>query len=145
MILNTAYSQRLSLITLLFKKKKKRDPQILNNYRPKSLVKLIKNLYRLQIIFDKSIHINQSADIKGRNRGLYARFIVDILIIMRKMTWNQFCCSLIFKMLLIRQSGILCLMFSKNSIPEKTFQNGLTYYITNLYSELKKWMDIEIM
>lgn len=63
-----AYSQRLSLITLLFKKG---DPQTLNNYRPISLInndyKIIAFIFanRLQNILDKTIHINQLAYIKG--------------------------------------------------------------------------------
>lgn len=76
-----AYSQRFSLITLLFKKG---DPQNLNNYRPISLTntdyKIIAFIFanRLQNILDKTIHINQSAYIKGRNIALNARLIVDI-------------------------------------------------------------------
>lgn len=63
-----AYSQRLFLITLLFKKG---DPQTLNNYRPISLTnndyKIIAFIFdnRLQNILDKTIHINQLAYIKG--------------------------------------------------------------------------------
>lgn len=63
-----AYSQRLFLITLLFKKG---DPQTLNNYRPISLTnndyKIIAFIFdnRLQKILDKTIHINQLAYIKG--------------------------------------------------------------------------------
>lgn len=77
-----AFSQRLSLITLLFKKKG--DPPNLNNYRPISPTntdyKIIAFIFanRLQNILDKIIHINQSAYIKGRNIALNARLIVDI-------------------------------------------------------------------
>lgn len=77
-----AFSQRLSLITLLFKKKE--DPPNLNNYRPISPTntdyKIIAFIFanRLQNILDKIIHINQSAYIKGRNIALNARLIVDI-------------------------------------------------------------------
>ena len=75
------YSQRLSLITLIFKNG---DPQCLKNYRPISLTntdyKIITFILatRLQKILDKTIHSNQSAYIKGRNIALNARLIVDI-------------------------------------------------------------------
>jgi hypothetical protein len=74
-------TQRLSLITLLFKKG---DPKILGNYRPISLTntdyKVLAFTFakKLQNLLNKAIDINQSAYIKRRNIALDARRIVDI-------------------------------------------------------------------
>lgn len=76
-----SFSQRLSLITLLFKKGDKTD---LKNYRPLSLTKtdykIIAFIFarRLQKVIDKLISKEQFAYIKGRFIGINARVVLDI-------------------------------------------------------------------
>ena len=75
------FSQRLALITLLYKKGERNS---LKNYRPLSLTntdyKIIAFVFarRLQTIIDKIISNEQSAYIKGRFIGINARLILDI-------------------------------------------------------------------
>ena len=76
-----SYTQRLSVLTLLFKKG---DKKLLKNYRPLSLTntdyKIIATIFakRLQNIICKLIDKSQSAYIKGRYIGENARLILDI-------------------------------------------------------------------
>ena len=75
------FSQRISLITVLFKKGDKND---LKNYRPLSLTntdyKIIAFIFarRLQKVIDQLISKEQSAYIKGRYIGINARIVLDI-------------------------------------------------------------------
>lgn len=73
-----SFSQRLSLITLLFKKGDKTD---LKNYRPLSLTntdyKIIAFIFAKKVI-DKLISKEQSAYIKERFIGINARVVLDI-------------------------------------------------------------------
>ena len=76
-----SYSQRMSVITLLFKKG---DKNLLGNYRPISLTntdyKIVAFIFakRLQKVLDSIISQNQSAYVKGRFIGINARLIIDI-------------------------------------------------------------------
>ncbi len=76
-----SFSQRLSIITLVFKKGDRYD---LKNYRPLSLTntdyKIIAFIFanRLQKVVDKLIGTEQSAYIKGRYIGENARLILDV-------------------------------------------------------------------
>ena len=76
-----SFSQRLSLITVLFKKGDKNN---FKNYRPLSLTntdyKIIAFIFsrRLQKVIDNLIGIEQSAYIKGRFIGNNARTILDV-------------------------------------------------------------------
>ena len=76
-----SFSQRLSLITVLFKKGDKNN---LQNYRPLSLTNTDYNIIafifarRLQKGIDNLIGIEQSAYIKGRFIGNNARTILDV-------------------------------------------------------------------
>ena len=76
-----SFSQRLSVISLLYKKD---DKKLLKNYRPLSLsnidYKVIAFCFarRLQKILRKLISVEQSAYVKGRYIGENARTILDI-------------------------------------------------------------------
>ena len=76
-----SYSQRMSVITLLFKKG---DKNLLGNYRPISLTntdyKIVAFIFakRPQKVLDSIISQNQSAYVKGRFIGINARLIIDI-------------------------------------------------------------------
>ena len=76
-----SYSQRLSIIALLYKKG---DKESLQNYRPISLCntdyKILAFVFarRLQTVVDKLIGRDQSAYIKGRYIGISARTVLDI-------------------------------------------------------------------
>ena len=76
-----SFSQRLSIITVLFKKGDRCD---LKNYRPLSLTntdyKIIAFIFanRLQRVVDRLIGNEQSAYTKGRYIGKNARIILDI-------------------------------------------------------------------
>lgn len=76
-----SYSQRLAVISLIFKKGEQTN---IKNYRPISLTntdyKIIAFVFarRLQKVIDNLINENQSAYIKGRYIGENARIILDL-------------------------------------------------------------------
>ena len=101
-----SYSQRLSILSLLFQKG---DPLCLDNYRPISLLNVdLKLISRLKKVLPNIINVDQTGYVKNRFIGFNLRQIQDIIDYADIYKIERAIIFIDFTRLLILWNGISC-------------------------------------
>ena len=104
-----SHSQKQAVITLI--KKKGKDRNYLENWRPISLInvdaKIASKVIATRVIkvLQEIIHCNQTGYVKGRFIGEAARSIMDVMDYTKNKTYQGYCFSLTSKKLLTVLTG----------------------------------------